>query len=669
MHTGWIHDVTEQERIRLNLPKRGGALLLAFLALWLVPEEAHASLALLRIQSLSQSVGGGYHFSNNSTDSGSNASSTRHEFIEDYNVSSDFTLLSPHIVKGSAGLDLRFNQSRETDQNSRIRSSAFDIGYQVSTVMLDRSTIPFTIAANSLIQTQSAPFARTYNLESDDLNMNFSIRNDTLPVRFSVQRNSSLTSGLIDDRRQSMNSYLLTAQHVDGTQSLTRFDLHQTNSKSSLLKSGTNAISDEVGANLSNSINWQDDRNFARTLSSNYAFRKNGGFFPSTSQDVNSNLRMTLGKALSANAMYSYATNRTDSQNYRMQSGSVALTHLLAESISTGVSGSGSNSSFNNGSERSYSGGGSISYQKKLPFKGMFGSSYGVSYSTLDRERQSANIIVENEPHTIPSSDPKRIVLTNPSFRADTVSVRGAQTLTTYTKDLDYILLPEGIEVLPGRMVGDTEVFISYTFVQTPRETFASVSHAAAAKVNLHLKEYFVYANFRFTERQLVSGTASADSLASSSHLDMGCDAHFQRYSLHGEFGMEQNFVMKLDYLEARWLHQREFGSGNLSLSANDRFTWYPQSAGGSSGDWANALNANGTYSRDFTDTVSGRAGLSYLNSLRASQPMSHMLSANLNLDGHFGRTTVTLTSSLNFGIGSQMTQSESVGVSFRRGF
>lgn len=674
MHTGRIEG-NGPTKMPSALSRRGWVLLLLIIpALWPVLENSAnaASFTLLRIQNLSQGVGGSYHFRDNSAGSGNEQiSSSKHEFIENYNLSGDFSLLNPHLIKGAAGLDLFLDQRKEADQTRQEPwSSAFNLGYRVSSILLDRSPFPISINADSSLRTESPPFTRSYDVESDNLVIGVNITNKYLPARLSLMKNSSETSGLTDDRRQTTETFTMSANHAVSTLSSTSFTFTREFSESTLLASGAGTNSSKVGVGLANGLSWQNHRGLSRSLYSSYAYSASSGFFKSTQHALTSNLNWWLGKSLNSSAGYSYSNNKSETQRFQLQAGNLSLSHHLFESLTTSISGMGSSARFSDGSENAYGGGLNLSYRKKLPAESLFMSSYSFSYSVSDRQRSNATVAVENERHPIPLVDPKRIALANPTFLASTITVRGAQTLILYTRDVDYTVIPEGIEVLPGHMVGDTEVLVSYTFLQDPRVTFASASHAASASLNLHNREHFIYANYRASDKQLLAGRATEVTLSPSSHLDVGYERHIDRHTFHAEYGWNKSATTKTNYLDARWLHQRPFAAGNLSLSAAEHFSWYDQGAAANAGNWNNTFGINGAYTRNLTDAVAGRLGVGYLNFIGESAPVRNLFSANLNLDGHFGKTTITLSSSLTLGVSSSSTsRSEAVGISFHRYF
>lgn len=675
MHSSGIGGTEPAGKTR-PLPVRGRAVaaLISLILFPLCDRPADAApWTLLKLQNLAQGVAGSYHYSGNSTSSegGGTISSSAQQFREAYHLSGEFALLNPRIINGSANLDLNLNQRRESERSGRTGSaSSFTLGYQLSSNLFDRTSVPLSVNAYSLSGTQTPAFSSAFDLESEGLDVTLMIKNRYLPARLSWGNSASQTSGLADDRRQSANSFSMTAQHVVPALSNSNFSFYRTNSHTELLTSGSKSDSADAGVGVANSLDLRFGGNLTRALDSSYSYAKSGGIFAATRHNLTSTFRSALGRALNGSAGYSFATSQTDTQLSRQHTGTLSLSHRLFDSLSTSISGSGSNSTYNDGSDSIYSGSLGLSYSKRLSSASSFGLSYNFGYAVSDRAREDTVVQVQSERHAIPPADPRLIAVANSTFQGDTLVVIGAQTLITYNSGIDFIVTQTGIEVLPGRMVGDSELLISYSYLQDPLVSFASIGHGAGARLNLHNNRHSLYSHYFTTSQQLLRGSATNVTLFPTTHLDAGFESRIDLHTCGAEYAWDKNYAGNVQYLKSYWLYQGPLFAGTIHGSANDRLAWLAGSSTRGKSSWENSLNLGATYNRSLSQAIAGKLGLGYRNYVSEASPMANSFSVSANLDGRFGKTAVTVSSSLTWSKSSSAwSQSESVGVSLRRTF
>lgn len=660
-------EAAKQKLSPLRCSRILSALLVLALSLsWEQP--AAAQLSLIWVRNVAAGAGGSYRFSENSSSgSGHTLSSSKQGFTEDCSLSADLSLFNPLFIDGSAEVDLQMNQMHETTREGRSESTSdWNINYLVSGQLFKDSPTPVSVGAGSQLSVQTPAFSRSYDLKSDEVNFGFSVRNRMLPTEFSFLKTSSLTSGLEQDRRQSTHVATIRSEHTYGTFSRTRLNLLLSNSENQVLEGGPATRLREGNVSLGNNLNWQSNSGLSRDLIFNYEFDESAGTYPGRSQKVVSTLRAALGKALDSEAHYSFISSNTSAQELRLHTGGFTVSHRLYESLITTLSANGSKSEYNDGTETDYGSGAGFAYRFKSPSQKLYTLLYNASFSVADRLRKDPTVSVVNERYDIPAPVPRRITLAHPTFIAGTVIVRGAAQ--TYELNTDYVLTTEGIEVLPGRMVLDTYVLISYSYLQDPEVAFGSLRQSLAGRVTLPESQSSVYFDFNTTDPWLISGTATAVTLSPTRHLDLGYDRSLGRHTFHAEYGWNETFSSDLHYLDGRWTYQKPWAEGDLSIGANDHFGVNVQ-GNDKGGIWDNAFNLQGTYTRQFSDAIKGRGGIGYFNSLSGAG-LSNLLSANCNLDARFGRTTITLTSAFSFSVSSGSTgRSESLALNLRRFF
>jgi hypothetical protein len=674
-----MHERGSSQRDGSGAKKKGAArpgvpggrrrLLACILLATLVTGEgsAAAEMNLIWIRDVYQDVGATYHFFDNASGGGRQTiSQSKHELREDYRLSSDYALLNTSICKGSAELDLLFDQQFEKDQGSRGRSSEINVGYQVSSLIFGNSPTPLSVSAGSHQTTENPSFSRSYDLQTSDLSLSLGWRNKYLPVHVSYLQNDSQTSGLENDRRQSNNTARLEMEHRDGSFSFTRLDLMRSDSRDTLFSGSQRSDEREERLNLANTLSWQDARGLSRTVNSTFTMDDNSGLYHGSSRNFTTGGSADLGKALSATANYTLLANSTGSQSLRTHAGGFSLSHRLYQSLTSTLSGAAASSSYNDGSEESYSGGGSLLYQYRYPGGTKLSLAYTFSYTLDDRKRSGEVNPADNERHAIPPHDPRLVTLAHSTFRPATVTVTGAQTLLVYASGTDYLVTAEGIEVLPGRMVGDTEVLISYSYLEDPRVTFANTGQSVSARLTRPGGQNSFYADYRSSKPSLLRGEATAVTLSPVYHAALGWQ-YTKRSTAQLEYGWNKNYSVDLHYLNARWALQGFFLNGTATLNANDYLSINTRAVGTSS--WSNGLNVQGSYSRKLGVAVTGRVGLAYFNSV-GDAGVGNTVSANMNLDGTFGKTRASLASNVLWGASSgSWTRSESVTLSFNRFF
>ena len=210
-------------------------------------------------------------------------------------------------------------------------------------------------------------------------------------------------------------------------------------------------------------------------------------------------------------------------------------------------------------------------------------------------------------------------------------------------------------------------MLISYRYLQDPELAFGSLRQGLAARVTLPESQSSAYLNLHMTDPWLISGTATAVTLSPTRHLDLGYDRSMGRHTFHAEYGWSETFSSDLHYLDGRGATE-PWAEGDLSVGANDHFGVNVQ-GNPQGGIWDNSFNLQGTYARQLSDSIKGRGGIGYFNSLSGAG-LSNLFSANCNFDARFGRTTITLTSALSFSVSSGSTgRAESVALNLRRFF
>lgn len=640
-----------------------------------------AQLTLLTVNDFAQSVGGSYAYANSSSGSPSGKSSNSSSNIaEYYGMSASYSILTPRLLKGSFSVTLGADQQSQSGQDSSSKSSSNFLNYNVSGLLFSVKPYPINFIFTKQQTTINPAFTSSYTNDTENVTIGLALHNKFLPAHIQWSSFSTQSSGLNHNFTSSATSTSGTVSYGLGI-SNTSISLSRANSESKQTDSTITNSNATTTASIANSFNWFNRQLLERSLLNTFSYDKATGDFNSENNRFSSTLQWRFGKALTASAGYSYGDRKTDLTEQKDQSYNFNITHRLFQSLVTNLNYFKNNSQFNDGTQSGTGYGVGISYNKKLPESSSFTASYAFGYAETERNRTNVLVPVVRERYNLPPPDinnlPRSITLLHPSFVSSTIRVYGGVgDLTSYSSPADYSTTALGIEIPPTSQITTDNldhILITYSYTQDPTNVaYASVSHSIGTQLSLYNGKHLLYANYQTSQQTLLHGEATDVTLAPSKNLTLGISSRLAQHFLSAEYGWNKNAFSEMQYVRASWSHQRAFLDGTLITSANDRYTEYLSggSSGNNGGAWQNFFSLSSGYNRIIFSSIVANLRLGYTNSYSDSGIMTHSGTANLNLDGRFGRTTVRLNSNYSETRSlSTWSRSESISVSVNRSF
>ncbi|QWV92409.1 hypothetical protein KP004_14505 [Geomonas oryzisoli] len=627
--------------------------------LLLATQRQAGALTLLSIRDISQSAGASYFVSHakGSGQPGERDTSSS----EDYNFGFEYSILAPQLIKGKTSLYLEYQQ----DSRNGADSSDVQLRYNINSMLFSKDSFPVSISANSSRQTISETFGPTYSTDTDSLVSQLSLLNNFVPSSIQYSRQSTQTSGLVRNFRQSSDSFVVNATPNLGMLGSLNLGVSMTESDSAAVESSLATHNATSLAQASYNKTWMSPTGFSRGFGASYVYQQATGVVRMDNQSLSSNMDWQFGKALQGRATWMETKSMSDVQESRTRTATGSLTHRLMGSLATSVNLYGNEQQFDNGASRSLSGGLAFNYNKRLPQDSNFNAGYNYGKGYQESTGAVSEVQVTAEQHTTPLILPRRIKLNNETFIADSIEVVGGQTMLPYPPG-SYTVIADGIELIAD-FAGDSTVLISYRYRRDPSTASIATSHSASTSVGLFGDKYRLYANARSTGQEVIRGQATAVTLVGTSHYDAGANANLGRHKLGGEMGYDKTYAQNHYYIYSSWSYSAPYLRGNLSLDASDRMTWGTQQGGAE--PWLNSLGCQASYYRNFNN-IAARLKASYSNSLVETGDMAQYIGLLLNLEGKFGKLTAMLTSSMNWSYSSLGTSlSESIGFSLRRAF
>ena len=583
-------------------------LLIALLTLLVAWDLAHASddeirekRALLVLEDFQQWVDFKYQFEDQGSNNG-NQSSSSHEFQETYNGNLGFSILNPHFFESSlnfsAGLeqDLFHNAGQGSTSGNSLRYN-----YQYSGSGLDKSVTPFTINSYKTTETVISPFSPSYTSNTTGNEFHLALQNIMFPSTISFSRKSLDNSGGGNDSSTTSNTFSYTAAHQYKNFSSTGLSLSLSDATGTF-SGGLPQSSRAYSASLSNTLQWGEGKK--------YSLATQGQVYDSFTQNVpqrNTNLSEVfvdhLGKALDLQMSYTIANSSTlgfaglqtsassavsasspsNTTSTNVKTGEVLLSHHLFESLTTRLKGQYSDNELLKGSEIRYSGGGDLTYVKKLPGDNHLTISAAGVHEVIDNSLGSSQLTTVDESHTaVHQGD--IITLPATGVLENVISVRSTIPLRTYAEGPDYTVnLPLAqITIVRGGLIDSnglgTDLLISYTVFIDPVLKYASNTVNLNASMTFLAGKYSLGASYMDQWMNLIHGS-SQNSLRDSSLRMIYFDGNLNPLTYRVSYA--DNVVGSLDAqtLEGSGQYIRDTGFGRFSLVGTERYSWYNATA------------------------------------------------------------------------------------------
>ncbi|GFE59861.1 hypothetical protein [Geobacter sp. AOG2] len=642
-------------------------------ALTLFPASAEAArFTLLGLSDLRQSAGLSYNYNDSLSKAGTTKnSSTNNDFSESYTIGGGYSILHPRLLRGEATITLSANQmlvNNTTEGGSTGNNT--HVSYNVNGIILDRMNYPFNFSASSSNATIRPPFSRAYTLDTEGQSVSFGIPNKHLPVTLTYDRSSSTTHGLADDIDRSSQTASVLFLHRTKELSRTRLFLAQSFDRQTLLGTGTTDNRNDCNLDAANTLSWKNVQGLHRQIDSKFVYHERSGNYPGLQTYFGSFLNWQIGKALDSNLSYTRNRNVDENRANNQESISGSLSQKYLKCLLTNVGGSLAQGSYNDGSDRNASWNANIVYTNELARDGSIRLNYGYQYTIQERKRTDVSL-TEVEKVPLGSLFPQFVDLTANNIDSGTVAIFKDAGRTLPFSDFSVVLSGFQTRLLINSDPGVPIIYISYSYRQSPNITFSTSGHTVGGRVGLFGRKFLLHANYSHSDSRILSGTDPSTTIGANTHLAAGIESLLAPHTVSLEYSLNKSVYQNLQHIEALWTHTLSGGKASLLTKANERYSWYENTAAGASNSqgWDNTFLLSTAYSRLIAQNFKGKATLGYYNLFTASAT-SNRFSIELGLEGNFGRTVVTLDSSANWGVSSSgYSRSQSVTLNVRRIF
>jgi hypothetical protein len=208
-------------------------------------------------------------------------------------------------------------------------------------------------------------------------------------------------------------------------------------------------------------------------------YENRNGFLPVRRVITNERLHLQHTKNLYSTYSHNYTSQSRENET-KSHSGDFSLNHLLYQNLNTRLNLAGYSADSEAEQTLSYGGGLSLSYTKKLPWKGRFRVGVGGGYRIDDIESQAALSEVIGEEHLVNVT--RTFTLDQRFVDLSSVVVTNSAGTIVYIEGQDYDLEQVGsvtqVNVLIGGRINVGEILsVDYRFETLPSRKFATTSY------------------------------------------------------------------------------------------------------------------------------------------------------------------------------------------------
>ncbi|HIJ97179.1 MAG TPA: hypothetical protein HPP94_15870 [Desulfuromonadales bacterium] len=598
-------------------------------------------------------------------------SNTSHAFSESYNASLQVALFDPLILDATLQASLLLNQ--EKSRNGSSFKSNFStwqpfvkplppvdtFQYNFSGNGLSKSRIPFTLLSYSTRNTVQNTF--TTPSTNDNAGNEFSITflNSTLQSRFHFARTTTTTTNGDATNKSLSNSYSYSAEHNYGDFSATTLNASFSD-QSGTTTGGTAMSSSANSLGLSNSLTLGTIQRYT-LLSSIQLSNTIVDALPTRALYFTENFGATLGRALSADASYTFTNTRSsqltgptreklDIREITRNVGDIGIKHQLFDSLGTELRGSAAFSRESDGKENSYAVNAIASYTKKLPQGSSLSLGFNKGYNLVDRQVSSSTTYVSDElSKIIHQGDTIDLTVGDGTLRSVT-SVKSEDRLTTYTEGVDYtvnyalgrIFILSGGGVTIDMAGTGSRLYLSYTIFKDPQLTYSTDSVSVTSNLMLFDNLVSLGASWSDIKRTLIHGPED-NGLKGSQTMTFFVGSNYNTTTTRFSYRKATTGDFRTQTLEGSGSTSFSTGRALISIGLQNSYNMYGATLT-ASGYRENLANATLSYSRDILQTlklvIDGN-----VNDVRSEiKPAKDSLSLRAKVQSAWNMFTINLT-------------------------
>lgn len=585
-----------------------------------------ADQTLIQFDSLRQSLVAGYDLDGFSGTKPGAASDkvTRQAFRERYNVGFNYDIYSPRLLQGTVALGLEGEQYVDRSTHRSGESSGNKLSYGINGNMFKAKPFPIGFSLDSSTYRVNPAYSRSYDVDSEQYNANFRLKNDKLPLRLSFRKSVKESSGLAQDSRDTTDAWTATVERLASTNN-TAVSFNVSDATTTPLSADREEISSSaVAASATNRWRFSKNPQLARDCLSTFSYSKNGGPSQSSVTDWKESLVWAFGKALKAQVDGELNIARQGDLTRQERQVSTALEQRIANSITTKIFSDLRQTVLDTGNESEVACGASIDYRSRISDQVELAAGYSYNYGVIDSSFGDDTVFFNDERLNVLPLETDHYLGRN-DIVASSIVIWNLDRTKIYT-GADYTAVADGrrtrIRIEPGSSIaiGD-QVLIEYRVQVNPNVKRNSVTRAAAISLGLW-QRYRISVSWSDSMQKRLSGQADNVPLPRSENGSV----FFERSSPSNTLGLSWAWLDSDSSVyrkyEGYWKFRHEFDSNNLEMNVRDSHTVFSDAGAGNSkslGGTNNVFQADASYRR----TLSERANFSLNGSYKKASGRS----------------------------------------------
>lgn len=228
---------------------------------------------------------------------------------------------------------------------------------------------------------------------------------------------------------------------------------------------------------------------------------KNTGMVSYNRFNILENIFFTLPSNFKFSGKFDYGDVDQNNQNLKSQIISGELQHQLYESLSTQLSYQSIQTKHSVFNEKSNLANVGFSYTKKLPLNGRINLAYYYAQNKFERNSQTIEIPVYNEPYVL--KDTEITLIQHPNILQESIVVKDFSGALIYQENIDYVLIKRDafieIQRLPGGLISNNQqVYIDFIATDLGDYNYTLLSNRFESSLSLFnnlIALYYKYYN------------------------------------------------------------------------------------------------------------------------------------------------------------------------------
>lgn len=450
-------------------------------------------------------------------------------------VAWNYFLYHPDLLTYSFLLEPGYSWQQYSGTGSSRNSESFIVNGNALATLLKLKPYATMITYNRSHEDFNYDFFNSATGDTERWGINSGYREGPVPTVVTFNRTETEVSGLNYDSTSEQMAVGIQAQNErhNGNHTDLNYQFNQYDSTS------TDGVQDFTDSNTSHNLTINDTEHFSRsTLNSSLFYNHiDDNASPSDSASVSAGYDYEHNPQLHSFYNYFFSEYSTDGADAFTHSLSAGLRHQLYDSLSTGLSVHGSESSSDSfGSQLDqYTAGvdASANYSKKLSDWGHLSLSDNAGYNMTSQDSSGGELLVANESHTI---DPSMIFFLDRPRETSFISLTDASGTITYVRGSDYDVImtsdPWQIQIHSGgphTITSGQIVKANYIIEPNPSGNYSTFNNGSQMRIDFWKGLLAIYVRYNFSDNYSDSAGFVLENIR---ELQTGGDLNWHRVHL-----------------------------------------------------------------------------------------------------------------------------------------